>query len=77
MRADIITPGPGVRDLRAATRAAVKTGSTKCNIRLVDGGTLTFVIAEVLEDCILGARVERPQAACLVNFANVSLIEFG
>jgi hypothetical protein len=77
MRADIITPGPGVRMLVPAIRAAVKTGTTRCNIRLVDGVVIDFVIAEVFEDSLLGARVDRPQAACLVNFINVSMIEFG
>lgn len=77
MRGNIITPGPPVQSLRGAIRAAVKTGSTRCTLRLNDGTTHDFVIAEQLDDALLGARVNRPSAACLVQFASIAWIEFG
>lgn len=64
-------------NLQVACRAALQKQKDTCKIWLTNGGIYDFRIVDVMEDALLGNRVDAPNKACLVSLSTICMIEFG
>jgi len=60
----------------AAVRGVLAKGNARCSIMLVSGTVFDFLIEGVTDDGLIGQRSLVPEAAAVVFFDAVAMIEF-